>query len=208
MRHAFPVAVGSSFGRGRAEVPYPEHETAVSFIFSACGTVMPDPEMPDSLRPDSRRDDVRAATHVGVCVADLDRSTRFYEGLGFEVIGSLTVDGEFARLMDLEGEVALDVRVLRRDGLTLELLCFREPGHRGTPRRRPMNELGFTHLSLRVEDLDSVASLIEALGGAAHTSTRTRARTPSGSTISEYLYCTDPDGVRIELVCRPGPLDD
>lgn len=151
---------------------------------------------------------VRAATHIGICVSDLERSTRFYrDGLGFEVVSSVVVGDEFARLMEIDGEVRLEARVLRRDGLSIELLCFHRPGHRGSPRRRPLNELGFTHLSFRVDDLDAVAGAIRALGGEAHEATRTRGAAVPGDPEGVYLYCTDPDGVRIELVEREGPLD-
>lgn len=64
-----------------------------------------------------------------------------------------------------------------------------------------MNQLGITHLSLRVDDVDRVASTIEEMGGAVVRSTRT---TFDGRGVRlDFLYCTDPDGVRIELMDLP-----
>jgi lactoylglutathione lyase len=141
-------------------------------------------------------------SHLGICVSDLERSIRFYcDGLGFELAQAHTVGGEFGRLVELD-DVVLQSRFVRRDGISLELLHFDSPGHSGGTERRPMNQLGITHLSLRVDDLDSVAHVIESLGGTVVTSTRTTLG-PSEDPL-DFVYCTDPDGVRIELMHLPG----
>lgn len=140
-------------------------------------------------------------SHVGICVSDLERSVRFYcEGLGFELVQSHTVGKEFGPLMEIE-DVVLQSRFIRRDGVSLELLHFDAPGHEGEPVRRPMNQLGLTHLSLRVGDLDAVAHVIESLGGTVVLGTRT---TFGPSDALDFVYCTDPDGTRIELMHLPG----
>jgi glyoxylase I family protein len=138
-------------------------------------------------------------SHIGICVSDIDRSSRFYcEGLGFEQVAAHHVGPEFAALMELDG-VELESRMLARDGVTIELLGYVAPDHIGEATRRPMNQLGLTHLSLRVDDVDEVASRIESLGGAVVGGTRTR----MGDSL-DFLYCTDPDGIRIELMHLPG----
>ncbi len=140
-------------------------------------------------------------SHVGICVSDLQRSVRFYcEGLGFELVQSHAVGAEFGRLMEVD-DVALESRFLRRDGVSIELLHFDSPGYSGAAVRRPMNQLGITHLSLRVADLDAVAHVIETYGGSVLRSTRT---TLGSSPALDFVYCTDPDGVRIELMHVPG----
>jgi len=139
-------------------------------------------------------------SHIGICVSDLERSVRFYcEGLGFELVQSHTVGAEFGPLMEVD-EVVLQSRFVRRDGVSIELLHFDSPGHSGEAVRRPMNQLGLTHLSLLVEDLDVVADVIESFGGAVVRSTRTTFG--SGDTL-DFVYCTDPDGVRVELMHLP-----
>jgi catechol 2,3-dioxygenase-like lactoylglutathione lyase family enzyme len=140
-------------------------------------------------------------SHVGICVSDLERSLRFYcEGLGFEPSQSHTVGEEFGRLMEVD-DVVLQSRFVRRDGVSIELLHFDSPGHRGEPVRRPMNQLGLTHLSVRVQDLDAVARVIEDLGGTVLHETRT---TFGSANALDFVYCTDPDGTRIELMHIPG----
>jgi catechol 2,3-dioxygenase-like lactoylglutathione lyase family enzyme len=141
-------------------------------------------------------------SHLGICVSDLERSRRFYrEGLGFDEVGAHRVGREFATLMELPG-VDVDSVMLARDGVTVELLGYRAPGHVGEPVRRPMNQLGLTHLSFRVEDVDAAASAVERAGGVVIGVTRTTLDT--ASVTLDFLYCTDPDGTRIELMCLPG----
>ncbi len=148
-----------------------------------------------------------SVSHIGICVSDLAGSLRFYrDGLGFEEVAAHEVGDEFAALMEIDG-VRLRSRMVRRDGVTLELLAFDAPGTTGDPCRRPMNRLGFTHLSLRVDDLEAVAETIGAFGGSVVSSTRTTLAL--GGTRLDFLYCTDPDGVRIELMdlgAGPRPL--
>ena len=129
-------------------------------------------------------------SHFGICVSDLERSLRFYcDALGFELVASHRVGDEFAALMEIDG-VSLESRMLSRDGVTLELLGFESPGHTGDGRRRPMNLLGLTHLSLRVDDVEVVAATIEDLGGAIVRSSRTTFGTDGAR--MDFLYCTDP----------------
>ena len=107
------------------------------------------------------------------------------------------VGDEFASLMEVDG-VRLRSRMIARDGVTVELLAFDSPGTTGDGTRRPMNQLGLTHLSLRVGDVGATAATIEALGGSVVRGTRTTI--PFGESALDFVYCTDPDGVRIELM--------
>ena len=140
-------------------------------------------------------------SHLGICVSDLERSMRFYcEGLGFVAAESHTVGQEFGPLMELDA-VALHSQFVRRDALSIELLSFSSPHPVGEGVRRPMNQLGLTHLSIRVDDVAAVAATLEALGGTVVTDTRTTFDLPGASL--DFVYCTDPDGVRIELMPLP-----
>jgi len=141
-------------------------------------------------------------SHFGICVSDLERSLKFYcEALGFAPAESHTVGAEFGRLMELDG-VALRSQFVRREGIVIELLHFSSPDPIGDPVRRPMNQLGLTHLSVRVDDVDAVAATVENLGGTVLVDTRTTFDL-SGVAL-DFVYCTDPDGVRIELMRLPG----
>jgi catechol 2,3-dioxygenase-like lactoylglutathione lyase family enzyme len=144
---------------------------------------------------------IQRLSHFGLCVADLERSLRFYcEGLGFQQAGALDVAGEpSATLLELPG-VALRARWLERDGFRLELLHYPAPGATGDGRARAMNERGYTHLSFRVADLDAATAHLEALGGRrlAHT------RIDNPQLGMRALFVLDPDGARLELIEGPG----
>jgi len=138
-------------------------------------------------------------SHFGICVSDLDRSVRFYcDGLGFVTTQLHEVGPEFATLMEIDG-VQLRSQFLRRDSLSVELLYYDAPGHVGEPVRRPVNQLGLTHLNFRVDDVEAVAERLRALGGTVLEHTRT-----TFGPEMDFLYCTDPDGTRIELMKLPG----
>jgi catechol 2,3-dioxygenase-like lactoylglutathione lyase family enzyme len=140
-------------------------------------------------------------SHIGICVSDVERSLRFYcDGLGFTPSGSHHVGPAFSTLMELE-DVDLDSRFIERDGLRLELLRFRTPHPTGDGSRRAMNALGLTHLCIRVDDVDHVAATLESLGGRVVAGTRTTFS--PGSDPLDFVYCTDPDGIRIELMRLP-----
>jgi len=144
---------------------------------------------------------VQRLSHIGLCVADLGRAKRFWcEGLGFQNIGSIRVAGEpSATLLELR-DVELEAVYLERDGVRLELLHYPVPGHVGEPDVRPMNALGLTHLSFRVEDVTETAAALIALG--ARKRPGTRVGNPEFAAGAVFLTC--PDGARIELVSMPG----
>jgi catechol 2,3-dioxygenase-like lactoylglutathione lyase family enzyme len=139
-----------------------------------------------------------AFSHFGICVSDLERSLRFYcEGLGFDVAESHAIGAEFAQLMDLP-EVSVTSQFIRRGTTAIELLAFSEPAPFGDGQRRAVNQLGLTHLSFRVTDLPATAARLVELGGAVVESSRTTI--DFGGVPLEFVYCTDPDGVRVELM--------
>lgn len=130
--------------------------------------------------------------HVGLCVADLDRSLRFYvDLLGFERDGELAVpDDPTARLLGLDPPVGLRAVYLRLGDFRLELLHYADR----TPqaRERPMDELGLTHLSFGVDDHRALLERVEAYGG-----TVVRA-----TDIGVAAFVRDPDGQLLEILPR------
>jgi predicted enzyme related to lactoylglutathione lyase len=57
-----------------------------------------------------------------------------------------------------------------------------------------MNQRGITHLCFNVSDLREVCRRIEAAGGSVHLQTLTE------MPAADIVFCTDPNGSRIELV--------
>ena len=144
---------------------------------------------------------IQHLSHIGLCVADLAESLRFYtQGLGFRERHRLEVAGEHAeRLLEIPG-LDLEAVYLERDGVCIELLHYRAPGHVDDDAARPMNALGLTHLSLVTDDLAGDLDRLRALGG--RVLDRTRIDNPAYN--SSVVFVLDPDGTRIELVERPG----
>ena len=143
---------------------------------------------------------IRMLTHIGICVSDLDRSTAFYRDvLGCKQVGRLVASGPMTEhILALEG-VELEAVYLERDGVRLELLHFRSPGHQGPDSPRPVNQLGLTHISLRVEDMEAVCDAIEAAGGRV-----LRERSRADCVPAGLKMATDPDGMLIELIEKDG----
>jgi catechol 2,3-dioxygenase-like lactoylglutathione lyase family enzyme len=137
-------------------------------------------------------------SHFGICVSDLGRSLRFYcDALGFEKAESHAIGSEFARLMELP-DVVVTSQFIRKGPTAIELLAFEEPSPFGARERRAVNQLGLTHLSFRVRDVAGTVARVVELGGAVVESSRTTI--DLGGTALEFVYCTDPDGVRVELM--------
>ena len=143
---------------------------------------------------------IQRLTHVGVCVADLERSLRFYRDLlGFAVEHELTVEGEPTdTLLRLRG-TKLRALYLTRDGVRIELLHFASPPA-PPARERAMNEHGLTHLSFRVADLEATLGALRAAGE--RVLDETTIRIPEFRAAASFVV--DPDGQLIELVQSPG----
>jgi glyoxylase I family protein len=138
-------------------------------------------------------------SHLGMCVSDLERSTRFYtQVLGFEELYTAEFTDELVAMMEVDA--AFTARVLKRDDVRIELLHWSDREPSGDGERRPMTARGVTHLAFRVDAVDDLYELAESFGGTAHRATRTAL---SGGV--EVVYLTDPDGVRIE--CMAGVPD-
>jgi len=133
-------------------------------------------------------------SHIGIAVSDVERSARFYEAVfGFRELYALDFAGnEVAATMEQEG--TFRSRMLLRDDVRIELLEWVDVPTTGSGERKPMTELGFTHLSFRVDRIDELSDAVRAAGGAVHDHTLT----VLGDT--KLLYVTDPDGTRIELM--------
>ncbi len=148
-------------------------------------------------------------SHVGLCVANLDSSLRFYcDGLGFEKGASFNMGNEFRPVLEVGGgeieankaeeDIELTSMFISRDGMTVELSYYKSPGHHGSPLSS-RNHLGLTHLTFHVGDLKSLIEKLEDCGGSVVEGTRMSMPYPDGSKI-ELVFIADPDGNRLELM--------
>ncbi len=144
---------------------------------------------------------IQRLTHLGICVSDLERSLRFYRDvLGCNEVGRLELEGGPTATLNGMPDVKVRAIYLERDGWRLELIEYPVPGWIGPQAPRPMNQVGLTHLSFRVSDLDAVCAKIEAAGGGLLPETRLAA--PGSPT--RVIMAFDPDGLRLEVIQSPG----
>ncbi|MCV7425222.1 VOC family protein [Mycobacterium montefiorense] len=129
--------------------------------------------------------------HVGLCVADTERSRRFYENvLGFQFWWELEPsDNLTAQVVQLPEPLGVKATYLVRDGLVLELIDYSQRQVHAGPTR-VMDEVGLTHISLSVSDLGAVLAKVAKCGGSV-----------VEEAVSEAMaIIRDPDGQMIELV--------
>jgi lactoylglutathione lyase len=129
--------------------------------------------------------------HVGLCVADLTKSRRFYEELlGFTFWRDLALPDEgTAKLLQLDGPIGVRATYLVSDGFVLELIDYSKRDVHAGPQR-VMDEVGLTHMSLSVSDLAGVLAKVEEFGGSVVAETVTE----------HFAMVRDPDGQLIELL--------
>lgn len=135
--------------------------------------------------------------HTGVCVSDLAHSTAFYtEALGFTADVNMEGLGEpLDHLLELPGQT-VDVCQLQNGGMRIELVRT-SGGATGPSDRRPMNQRGLTHLTFQVTGIEDVMEKVREKGGQVHMETWI------DSPFGKIVFCTDPDGTRIELMQPP-----
>jgi lactoylglutathione lyase len=129
--------------------------------------------------------------HVGVCVADTERSRRFYEGLlGFQFWWELEPpDNLTAQVVQLPEPLGVHATYLVRDGFVLELIDYSQRTVHAGPTR-VMDEVGLTHISLSISDLGAVLAKVAEFGGSV-----------VDEAVSDAMaIIRDPDGQMIELV--------
>jgi glyoxylase I family protein len=141
----------------------------------------------------------RKVTHIGVCVSDMERSKRFYcDVLGFRYVRELRVEGEPSETLLRLRDVKVHAVYIERDGFELELLHYESPRSLKPPPAHAMNDLGFTHLSVQVPDIEEAMAALEAAGVEV-----IRATFIKVGGVGVAVFARDPDGLLIELVLAP-----
>jgi glyoxylase I family protein len=141
-------------------------------------------------------------SHIGLCVTDLEQSLRFYcDGLGFTRAEGYDLDEQMLDGLDRALEVASPVKLrsqmITNGELKIELLHFTEPSATGAASAT-RGQIGFTHLSMFVDDVDAVAAQLSQLGGTVLGGTRAQLG-------YEVVFVADPDGTRVELMAPAAP---
>jgi len=139
------------------------------------------------------------ASHIGICVGDLDRSLRFWcQGLGFEQAERFELDDSalagLAGSLEVEPPVTVVSQFVRLGGFGVELLAYSVPVPTGTPSTS-RGQRGLTHVALHVDDLDAAVERAVSAGGTVLDATRADLGV-------QLVFLADPDGTRVELMQR------
>ena len=129
---------------------------------------------------------------ISTSVSDLDRSIDFYHALGFAVGTPFDILPAYRPILGMADDSMVRAVYVKRDGVALELV---ETGSTSPapPSRSFAAQLVLTHNRVCVDALSRVEALIQTCGGAV----QDEARVAANGMV--YVYCTDPDGMRILL---------
>lgn len=136
-------------------------------------------------------------SHLGICVSDLERALRFYcDGLGFERSDRYELSTELVpdihRGLEVEPPVTVVSQMVVCGQMRVELIHYPTRPPEGTPSAS-RGQLGLTHLSFTVADVDAAAAHLVEHGGTLLEHTRANVGI-------EIVFLADPDGTRIELM--------
>ena len=109
---------------------------------------------------------VRRFDHVGITVADLDTATAFFEGLGLEVEGQTSVEGEFLDTVCGIPGSRTEIVMLRPpdDGTRVELSSFVRPDLLPGSPTAMANEVGLRSVAFEVDDLKATVDWAASRG--------------------------------------------
>ena len=109
---------------------------------------------------------IKRFDHVGITVDDLDSVTAFFVGLGLEVEGTGSVEGEFVETVCGIPGAHCEIAMLKSPagGTRLELSSFVTPDHMPGSPAAMANELGLRNVSFEVSDLQAAVDAVAADG--------------------------------------------
>jgi glyoxylase I family protein len=135
---------------------------------------------------------IKNFSHVCIGVSDIDTAVEFYRDvLGMDVVFGVALEGpSLAAVTGREGESGRMVGGLI-GGVMVELLALGE-----VSRYAEGPHIGYTNISLRVDDLDGAYEQLQAFGDV-------RCEPPVDIGGVRMFFVFDPDGTPIELVELP-----
>lgn len=142
--------------------------------------------------------------HVGLTVADIERSIAFYQDtLGMTLIRQRPrVDNDYIQLQTGIPGVVLSVASFRVSDASLQSLeIVQYLTHAAPPAETATNQAGTSHLCLTVSDLRACYAGLSAKGVRFRSEPVTITAGPNTGGLGVYFY--DPDGNTIELFQPP-----
>ena len=109
---------------------------------------------------------IQGFDHVGITVADLDTATAFFVGLGLEIEGRMSMEGEFVDTVIGIPDSRSEIVMLRPPGggTGLELSSFIHPNHEPGSPDAMSTELGLRNVAFVVDDLQAMVDRLAADG--------------------------------------------
>lgn len=138
---------------------------------------------------------MESVRHAGIVTSDLESSLRFYKDLlGLRLTVKTEEPGEFIdNVCGLKSAKLTTVKLAADDGSLVELLCFHSHPSEGAVKG--ICDPGISHIAFTVKDLDEEYKKLVANG----VSFISRPEiSPNG--YAKVAFCTDPNGVFVELV--------
>lgn len=108
---------------------------------------------------------IKRFDHTGITVTDLDAATAFFVGLGLQVEGTGSVEGEFVETVcGIPGAHCQIAMLKSPDGARLELASFVTPHQTPGSPEAMANEVGLRNVSFEVDDLQAAVDTVAADG--------------------------------------------
>lgn len=148
---------------------------------------------------------IQRLAHVSINVSDLERSTAWYQMLGYQVSARLpsTKSIEVARAMGFDEPFEIDGVLIThpQDGSTLQLVQWIAPYDPERASPLPVNHLGIGRIALATDDIAADVAALKAQGVEFVSEVTPCCSGPDswGRIVAFY----DPDGAIIELVEQP-----
>jgi catechol 2,3-dioxygenase-like lactoylglutathione lyase family enzyme len=137
--------------------------------------------------------------HVGMTVSDIDRTTKYYEALGF--VRSFEephdFDTDWIKAMTKMPDAHVKIQMLKFDGVVLELLEYVKPAgvnQAGMPTSNP----GSAHVAIGVDDLIAEHARLVKAGIKFRSDPVIILEGPFAGV--KAVYAEDPDGYTVEFL--------
>ena len=143
--------------------------------------------------------------HVGLTVADIERSVRFYRDvLGMVLVARRTADADYIGKQTGYPGVTLEVASFKatpESRQSLEVVQYMTQA--GPVCEQATNRPGCSHLCLVIDDLQSAYESLQKQGVRFKSDLVTITSGPNQGGLTVYMF--DPDGFTIELFQPPAP---
>jgi catechol 2,3-dioxygenase-like lactoylglutathione lyase family enzyme len=138
--------------------------------------------------------------NVGIVVESLDAAIAFFEALGLELEGRVTIEGEWSGRVTGLRDQRVEVAMLRMpDGHgRIELSRFLAPAVVADHRTAPVNALGYLRVMFAVDDLDDTLARLREHGA------EVVDEVVNYDDVYKLCYIRGPEGILIGLAERIG----